>query len=47
MAAYPTPCGWLDQMPAQPADQEQALQQLFKDTKSQPKKQPGPSVDES
>lgn len=47
MDGYLDRCGWLDEMSAQPAEQERALQQLFEDAKDQPKKQDGPLVDES
>ena len=47
MAGYPARCGWLDQMSAQPAEQERALRELFENFQSQPKKQIGPFVDES
>lgn len=37
-------CGWLDQMSAQPAEQERAFRELFEDVGSRPKTQDGPYV---
>jgi len=47
MAGRPTRYGWLDQMDAQPVEQEQALQEMFDEIEDQSKKQGGPLVDES
>ncbi|KAK4117976.1 hypothetical protein N657DRAFT_685587 [Parathielavia appendiculata] len=47
MAGYLARCGWLDQMSAQPAEQERALQKLFEDSVGQVGKQDGPLVEES
>jgi len=47
MAGRLPQCGWLDQMSAQPAEQEWDFQLLFKDVKSRPDKQNGPLVDKS